>query len=97
MTIEKKPRSESTEELKLSDDLFPNYSVVLKEYLDEKDQLIIKYLSILDEYTQATEQIQNEFKEGFINLSRANYANSSFVKPFGKDCWDNTVKAIKKM
>lgn len=88
--------SEKLEDLRLADDLFPDYATVLGNP-DEKDQLIIKYLTLLDQYNQAVDQLNHEFKEGFIDLSRANYANTSSVKPFGRDCWDDTVKAIKKV
>ncbi len=96
MTAKDPEITEKLESLALSGDLFPNYTTVL-ETTSEKDQLLIKYLALLDQYNQAVEQLNHEFKEGYINLSRANYANTSVVKPYGRDCWDDRVKAIKKV
>ncbi|CCH46525.1 Coiled-coil domain-containing protein [Wickerhamomyces ciferrii] len=89
--------NEKLSQLELSDDLFPQYERPDPEKTGSKEALIIDYLETLDNYTTRQEQLNNELKEGYIQLSRANYVSHSLSKPYGKDYWDERVKAIRKV
>lgn len=80
----------------LADDLFPNFNTILS-INDPTDLEIIKYLELIDQYTNIIETINSELKDGFIDLSRANYAGTSLNKPYGRDYWDEKVKAVTKV
>lgn len=50
------------------------------------DTKVMRYLELLDEYQTCTDNLSESYKNGFINLSRANYASN---RRFNKDFYDH--------
>ncbi|ODV95305.1 hypothetical protein PACTADRAFT_33879 [Pachysolen tannophilus NRRL Y-2460] len=65
----------------------------LQSYMDLK---MIEYLNLLNKYELKCQEYRMNFVNGFINLSRANYANGNNHRRFNRDYYDlREVKAIK--
>lgn len=58
------------------------------------DQKTQTYLEVLDKYQKETDQLSNEFREGFLQLSKANFGLSSTNTRFGQDMYDERMKRI---
>lgn len=59
--------------------------------VDEKTQ---RYLETLDEYQTEIERLSNGFREGFIQLAKANYGRSATNTRFGQDMYDDRMKSV---
>lgn len=80
----------------LADDLFPNHLSlnVSPDYpYTNEDILLERYLELLNTYTRLRVELNSWMKDGFIEVSRANYVSG---KNFGRDYWDEKVVATRK-
>ena len=64
--------------------------------LSEQDQQVEHLLNLIDEYETLRSEFEQNFKDGFFNLARANYA--SVGRRFGSDYFDSrNFKAVKNV
>ncbi|CDK28574.1 unnamed protein product [Kuraishia capsulata CBS 1993] len=55
--------------------------------LPEEDNLMINVLNLIDEYEKQAESVSGYLSNGFLQLSRANYASTTGIR-FGRDYYD---------
>lgn len=64
--------------------------------LSEQDQQVEQLLDLIDEYETLRSEFEQNFKDGFFHLARANYA--SVGRRFGSDYFDSrNFKAVKNI
>ncbi|CCE62832.1 hypothetical protein TPHA_0D01930 [Tetrapisispora phaffii CBS 4417] len=62
----------------------------------EEDKDILDLLENLSKYNLLLEQLQNSMRDGYSNLSRANYHNKDSIRGrYGKDYWDYSYTGNK--
>jgi hypothetical protein len=64
----------------------------LEEHLDE---LWKSYLTLLDQYTKAQDEIKKHFNSGFLSLAKAQ-SSASLGRRYGQDWYDERMKASRK-
>ncbi|KZZ86675.1 hypothetical protein AAP_06337 [Ascosphaera apis ARSEF 7405] len=58
------------------------------------DELLIRYLDLLDQYQKEQDKINRSFSSGFLCLARANL-NSTSGHRYGQNYYDERMKALK--
>ncbi|OCL02756.1 hypothetical protein AOQ84DRAFT_348680 [Glonium stellatum] len=66
------------------------------ELLHKLDDLLERYLNLLDQYQQAQRQLSNHLSLGFISLAQANFSNPSQIR-YGQDHYDGRMQASTKI
>ena len=70
--------------------------VALEERLDKLDELFENYLTFLDQYQKARQELSEHFSSGFLNLAQAN-RSASAGRRFGKDYYDQRMQASRRV
>ncbi|KAH7057317.1 hypothetical protein B0J12DRAFT_738109 [Macrophomina phaseolina] len=60
------------------------------------DELLKQYLLLLDQYTQARQQLSSDLSAGFISLAQANFNASNRVR-YGQDFYDERMQALRRV
>ncbi|KAF4541382.1 uncharacterized protein LTHEOB_8778 [Lasiodiplodia theobromae] len=84
------PRATPEVEEKMPIDIAGNH---LEAALDE---LLKRYLLLLDQYTQARQQLSSDLSSGYISLAQANFNPSSRVR-YGQDFYDERMQALRRV
>ncbi|KAK8156038.1 hypothetical protein IWX90DRAFT_516941 [Phyllosticta citrichinensis] len=64
------------------------------ELVERLDDLLKRYLELLDQYTQAREQLSTELSAGYIALAKANFNAPNRVR-YGRDFYDERTQALR--
>jgi hypothetical protein len=67
----------------------------LLELEDHLDELWESYLTLLDQYTKAQDEIKKHFNSGFLSLAKAQ-SSASLGRRYGQDWYDERMKASRK-
>jgi hypothetical protein len=67
----------------------------LSELEDHLDELWESYLTLLDQYTKAQDEIKKHFNSGFLSLAKAQ-SSASLGRRYGQDWYDERMKASRK-
>ncbi|KAF2090340.1 hypothetical protein K490DRAFT_63219 [Saccharata proteae CBS 121410] len=62
--------------------------------LDALDDLLKRYLDLLDQYQQAREQLSSRLAKGYISIAQANF-NAPNRARYGQDFYDERMQAIR--
>jgi hypothetical protein len=65
------------------------------ELEDHLDELWESYLTLLDQYTKAQDEIKKHFNSGFLSLAKAQ-SSASLGRRYGQDWYDERMKASRK-
>ncbi|EOD44666.1 hypothetical protein UCRNP2_8619 [Neofusicoccum parvum UCRNP2] len=60
------------------------------------DELLKRYLLLLDQYTQARQQLSSDLSSGYISLAQANFNASNRVR-YGQDFYDERMQALRRV
>jgi hypothetical protein len=67
----------------------------LLELEDHLDELWENYLTLLDQYTKAQDEIKKHLNSGFLSLAKAQ-SSASLGRRYGQDWYDERMKASRK-
>ena len=68
----------------------------LQEQLDKLDELVEKYLILLDQYQKARQELSEHLSSGFLDLAQAN-RSASAGRRFGEDYYDGRMQASRRI
>ncbi|OJD37365.1 uncharacterized protein BKCO1_700050 [Diplodia corticola] len=60
------------------------------------DELLKRYLLLLDQYSQARQQLSSELSSGYLSLAQANFNPSSRIR-YGQDFYDERMQALRQV
>ncbi|KAL1640584.1 hypothetical protein SLS58_006779 [Diplodia intermedia] len=60
------------------------------------DELLKRYLLLLDQYSQARQQLSSELSSGYLSLAQANFNPSSRIR-YGQDFYDERMQALRRV
>lgn len=60
------------------------------------DELLKRYLLLLDQYTQARQQLSSDLSSSYISLAQANFNASNRVR-YGQDFYDERMQALRRV
>ncbi|KAK7513305.1 uncharacterized protein IWZ02DRAFT_484648 [Phyllosticta citriasiana] len=72
----------------------PSGVAATTELVERLDDLLKRYLELLDQYTQAREQLSRELSAGYIALAKANFNAPNRVR-YGRDFYDERMQALR--
>ncbi|KAL1385557.1 hypothetical protein HDK64DRAFT_276438 [Phyllosticta capitalensis] len=65
-----------------------------EELVEKLDGLLKRYLTLLDQYTRAREQLSGELSAGYIQLAKANFNAPNRIR-YGPDFYDERMQALR--
>ncbi|KAB8356350.1 hypothetical protein FH972_023934 [Carpinus fangiana] len=65
-----------------------------KDLADRLDELFEEYLGLLNDYTEAREQLSRDLSNGFMSLAQANFTSPNRTR-YGQDYYDERMQALK--
>ena len=68
----------------------------LQQQLDKLDDLFEKYLTLLDQYQKARQELSEHLSSGFLHLAQANRSVSA-GRRFGQDYYDERMQASRRI
>ncbi|KAK3380251.1 hypothetical protein B0T24DRAFT_614671 [Lasiosphaeria ovina] len=77
--------------------LVPNPSPSVADYDDALDSLLLRYLSLLDEYTRLRAALGALQSTVFQSLARANFTAERGVRHYGQDYYDERMQATRRL
>jgi hypothetical protein len=68
----------------------------LQEQLDKLDDLLEKYLTLLDQYQTARQELSEYLSSGFLHLAQSN-RSANAGRRFGQDYYDERMQASRRI